>query len=199
MSSLTRGLGRFTTMGMTMSTFAKTAGALPRAAVRSMCSTKHSTSGDGEEKGFNPETPQQRMVWLLSLGGVGAATVYFLYRVWRDYYTDEGQAASAEGVLSTPLFEGNPVVFLDVAADGEQLGRMVFQLRKDLGMAFRGRVPPPLPPHCRAAPTRLSSKHGRELQAAVHGGMWQVIQRQRLPLHPAGELRRGWQRPRPCW
>ena len=90
--------------------------------------------GDGDEPtGFNPETPQQRMLWLSSLGVISAATAYFLYRVYTDYYTDGGRHAAAEKVMSTPLYKGNPVVFMDVEKDGQKLGRMVFQLRKDVG------------------------------------------------------------------
>jgi hypothetical protein len=90
-------------------------------------------SGAKGEPGFNPETPKQRMFWLSSVAGISAVTVYFLYRVYSDYFTDSGRHAAAERVMSTPLFEGNPVVFMDVAQDGKRLGRMVFQLRKDVG------------------------------------------------------------------
>ena len=72
-------------------------------------------------------------MWLGSLGAISAATAYFLYRVYSDYYTDSGRHAAAEKVMSTPLYKGNPVIFLDVKKDGKKLGRMTFQLRKDVG------------------------------------------------------------------
>ena len=132
MSALTRNIARISRASVAPVVAAGRAAA--PVGRRAFCTAPGGASGKGEEeKGFNPETPQQRIIWLLSLGGVGAATAFFLYRVWREYYTSDGQAASAEVVLDTPLYKGNPVVFMDLTKDGEELGRLVFQLRKDLG------------------------------------------------------------------
>lgn len=46
--------------------------------------------------------------------------------------SDKVHDADAGKVMDTPLFEGNPVVWMDIDVDGKDAGRIVIQLRSDV-------------------------------------------------------------------
>lgn len=48
------------------------------------------------------------------------------------FLSNETLDVDAIKVLDTPLFLGNPVVWMDVSIDGEPAGRIVIQLRSDV-------------------------------------------------------------------
>lgn len=81
---------------------------------------------------FEPDTPSSRLLYRATLVAVLGGSAAGSYYVWYTFYSEQGLKAAEEVVLSTPLLEGNPVVFMDFAVDGQDVGRVVFQLRRDI-------------------------------------------------------------------
>eukprot|EP01138_Halocafeteria_seosinensis_P012830 gb/GECG01013106.1/.p1 GENE.gb/GECG01013106.1/~~gb/GECG01013106.1/.p1 ORF type:complete len:298 (+),score=30.17 gb/GECG01013106.1/:1-894(+) len=85
-----------------------------------------------DSQGFEHSTPQQQWMWRISLGAFIGATTYIAFRFWQDIFSSKAQNQALEDVKNIPLVKSNPVVYMDVEADGEDLGRIVIQLRRDV-------------------------------------------------------------------
>ena len=80
---------------------------------------------------FQADTPRSKALFRASVAGFFAFTGYVGFTAYDGYYSARARKEAEEAVLAIPLYKGNPVVFLDFAADGSPLGRVVIQLRKD--------------------------------------------------------------------
>ncbi|KAA0148979.1 hypothetical protein FNF27_03760 [Cafeteria roenbergensis] len=78
------------------------------------------------------ETPTQRLAFQVTVAGAIAFVAYGTFRAWTDYIDPSAPSRDEAAVLSTPLIAGNPVVFFDLELDGKPMGRVTFQLRKDV-------------------------------------------------------------------
>ena len=85
--------------------------------------------GEGDSP-IQTETMTQWLIFRGSLGRVVGGILYMTYRTYTDYFSEGSIARDREEVERIPLYRGNPVVFFDVEADGEDIGRVVLQLRK---------------------------------------------------------------------
>lgn len=73
--------------------------------------------------------------FMLAFAAVIGVSVFLLYRTFGTipfFPSEEMQGEDAGKVMDTPLFEGNPVVWMDIDIDGEAAGRIVLQLRSDV-------------------------------------------------------------------
>jgi peptidyl-prolyl isomerase F (cyclophilin D) len=76
------------------------------------------------------ESPSQRLAFRATIAGAGAFIVYAAYKGWAEYFDPQALEHDEAVVRAIPLYKGNPVVFFDLALDDEDMGRVVFQLRK---------------------------------------------------------------------
>lgn len=83
-------------------------------------------------KGFDHSSKQQEWLWRLCLGTFVGATGYLIYRFWVEIFSSNAQNKALKEVENIPLIKTNPVVYMDIEADGNDLGRIVIQLRKDV-------------------------------------------------------------------
>lgn len=109
---------------------------MPRVSL-SRSSSSSSGAGAGKQAGkgktsssWYSETPTQRLAFKATVAGGVAFIGYGLFRAWTDYLDPFAAKRDEELVAAIPLVKGNPVVFLDLAVNGEGAGRVFFQLRK---------------------------------------------------------------------
>lgn len=84
------------------------------------------------EPNWYKETPGQRLAFRVTIAAGVGFLGYGGYRAWVDYMDPNAMKHHEEAVMAIPVMKGNPLVFMDLAVDGDPAGRVIFQLRKDV-------------------------------------------------------------------